>query len=68
LYSRANAAIVSIPMSARLGPKDAEAVLRIVEGDALDKARQRFLGRRCRGWLHARIFVLHRLSCVAAPA
>jgi hypothetical protein len=39
----------------------------IVEGDALDEARQGLLGRRCRGWLHARIFVLHRLSCVAAP-
>jgi hypothetical protein len=34
------------PVSPRLGPKDAEAVLRIVEGDALDKARQGFLGRR----------------------
>ena len=41
------------PVSARLGPKDAEAVLGIVEGDALDEARQRFLGRRCRDWLHA---------------
>jgi hypothetical protein len=28
-----------IPMSPRLGPKDAEAVLGIVEGDALDEAR-----------------------------
>jgi hypothetical protein len=33
-----------IPMSPCLGPKDAEAVLSIVEGDALDEARQGFLG------------------------
>ena len=32
------------PVSPRLGPKDAEAVLGIVEGDALDETRQGFLG------------------------
>ena len=32
------------------------------------KARQRFLGLRCRGCAYARIFVLHGLSCVAVPA
>jgi hypothetical protein len=32
-----------IPMSPRLGPKDAEAVLFVVEGDALDEACQCFL-------------------------
>jgi hypothetical protein len=33
-----------VPMSPRLGPQNAKAVLRIVEGDALDEACQRFLG------------------------
>jgi hypothetical protein len=33
-----------IPMPAHLGPQNAEAVLGIVVGDALDKARQNFLG------------------------
>jgi hypothetical protein len=41
-----------VPMSARLGPQNAEAVFLIVEGDALDEACQRFMGRRCLGWLH----------------
>ena len=31
-----------------------------MEGDALDKARQRFLGLRCRGCAYARIFVSRR--------
>jgi hypothetical protein len=39
--------------SARLGAENAEAVFFVVEGDALDEACQRFLGRRCLGWLHA---------------
>jgi hypothetical protein len=33
-----------IPMPAHLGAENAEAVLGIVVGDALDKARQNFLG------------------------
>ena len=44
-----------VSMSARLGPKDAEAILCVMEGDALDEPRQRFLGRRCGDWLHARV-------------
>jgi hypothetical protein len=55
-------------MSPRLGPEDAETVLSIVEGDALDEARYGFLGRRCRRWLQARIIVLRQLFFVAAPA
>ena len=54
------------PVSPRLGPKDAEPILDIVEGNALDKARQGFLGRRCRGCLHAGYFVNARVSCVVA--
>src|SRR5260370_3231361 len=34
-----------IAMATGLGPQNAEAVLAIVEGDTLDKARQYFLGR-----------------------
>ena len=34
-----------IAMSARFRPQYAKAVFRIVEGDALDEARQHFLGR-----------------------
>jgi hypothetical protein len=32
-----------IPMSPRLGPQNAEAILGIVEGDALHESRQNFL-------------------------
>lgn len=39
-------------MPARLRAQNAEAVLRIVERDALDEARQHFLGRRCHLWFH----------------
>jgi hypothetical protein len=34
----------NIPMSAHLGTQNAESVLGIVVGDALDEARQNFLG------------------------
>jgi hypothetical protein len=34
-----------VSMPARLGPQNAEAVLGIVKGDALDEACQHFLGR-----------------------
>jgi hypothetical protein len=40
-------------MPARLRPQNAEAVLGIVECDALDEARQHFLGRRRHLWFHA---------------
>ena len=40
-----------ITMSARLGPKNAEAVLGIVVGDALDEASQHFLARWFCLWL-----------------
>ena len=42
-----------VPISPRLGAQNEEAVFFIVEGDALDEARQRFLGRRCCDWLRA---------------
>src|SRR5208337_425082 len=41
-----------IAVSARLRPQNAEAVLRVVEGDPLDEARERFLCRRLRIRLH----------------
>jgi len=47
-------------MSTRLDPENAEAGFGIVERDALDKARQQFLGR---GFL----VVLHR-SCLGCPS
>jgi hypothetical protein len=49
-----------IAMSTRLDPENAEAGFGIVERDALDKARQHFLGR---GFL----VVLHR-SCLDCPS
>ena len=39
--------VTKFPVSPRLGPKDAEAVLRIVEGDALDEAREDLDWRAC---------------------
>src|SRR5882672_5386717 len=41
-----------IAMAAGLCPQNAEAVLAIVEGDTLDKARQYFLGRWFLLWPH----------------
>ncbi len=34
-----------VPMSPRLGPQNAEAILGVVEGDALNQSRQNFLRR-----------------------
>jgi hypothetical protein len=48
-----------VPMPARLRPQNAEAVLRIVECDALDEAREHFLGGRCHLWFHADRSVIH---------
>ena len=42
-----------IAMAARLRPKNAEAVLGVVEGDALDEAGEHLLGRWFRRRLHA---------------
>ena len=41
-----------IAVAARLCSQYAEPVLRIMEGDPFDKARQHFLVLRCRLWLH----------------
>jgi hypothetical protein len=41
-----------IAVAARFCSQNAEPVLRIMEGDPFDKARQRFLVLRCRLWLH----------------
>jgi hypothetical protein len=41
-----------IAVAARLCSQYAEPVLRIMEGDPFDKARQHFLALRCRLWLH----------------
>jgi hypothetical protein len=50
-------------MSTRLGPKVAEAVLSIVEGDALDEARQ-----GASGMGHRPRFINHRPPGVLMPA
>ena len=49
-----------IAMTACLDPQNAEATVGIVKGDALDKARQHFLGRGI-------LVVLHR-SCLGCPS
>ena len=41
-----------IAMTARLRPQNAEAVLRVMEGDPLDEASEHFLCRRLRIRLH----------------
>jgi hypothetical protein len=51
-----------ITVTARLGAQNAEAILTIVEGDALDKARSHFLGRWFGLRLHADPSVIWRAS------
>src|SRR5208282_1563102 len=60
-----------IAVTARLRPQNAEAVLRIVEGDPLDEASEHFLRRRLRIRLHTdrRILLFrHDAANVTAPA
>ena len=51
-----------ITMPARLGPQHAKAILDIMVRDALDEARQHFLGRRFRPRNHADRWII----CTAA--
>jgi hypothetical protein len=51
-----------IPMPAHLGAQNAEAILGIVVGDALDKARQNFPVRRFRLRPHVGIISAHLMA------
>jgi hypothetical protein len=51
-----------IPMPAHLGAQNAEAVLGVVVGDALDKARQNFRIRRFRLRPHIGIISAHLIA------